>query len=226
MNPPYNGCPIVRTVLMNIRGDEGHFDPISTHNWEDWDELEEEAEQATPSDDTIRLRAFYAIELIYSEVIPRQLFSADVVQPSTLKALVPTHTSTPGPDYIKKNYPRSCEGLAELSADANRLRGRLAAMTTISVIKKERRDASLQWADIFDKIRAIVELLQEAVDILCGCLRRRDTKNIIRIGEILYMAMLAANYTSSDTETELRTLLTIHRENAIAPWQKKKSYQG
>ena len=99
---------------------------------------------------------------------------------------------------------------------------RLSAQASISLIKRDRTNASVQWAAINEAVCAVIPWICEAADILLGCLRRGDIQRIGTIGTLLAQGMEAAHYTTSDLELEVRTLLNISKENASAPWQRKK----
>lgn len=174
----------------------------------DTGDLEEIARTSVPTTSTVRIRAFYAVELLYSEVISRQLFAA-------------TATSIVVTQFLDTNYPRSSAGLKKLAEDARRLHSRLSAMATVSILKKDRRDASLQSADIYNNVCLTVNMLLESIDTLTGCLRRDDAAGIGRIGAYLAEAMDKAAYPASEMESHLRTMLRLNLNNAISPWQKK-----
>lgn len=211
-----NGCPIVLSLLRSVRKktEEESLDHLSIGllGDEDWDALEESAKEPI-GEDTIRLRAFYAFELLYYEILHRMLHTGSFTVTGTLDGV------RIGPLPVVE---RSSSGLTALIASAESLKKRLSAQASISLIKRDRTNASVQWAAINEAACAVIPWICEAADILLGCLRRGDIQRIGTIGTLLAQGMEAAHYTTSDLELEVRTLLNISKENASAPWQRKK----
>lgn len=202
------GCPIVRTILPLLRNNDFDTFGLAVSDFADWESIEEDAKQPI-HEDTARLRGFYVLEFLYGELLNRMIINLP-----TTSANVPFLPDGP--------YPREASALVQLLEDLSKLQLWLQAHATILKIKGNRKNASLQISAIANNVAALLTLIEEAVDILLGCLRRSDTQRLGGLGRILYNAMKTSNCTISTMEIELRTILSIHKENAITPWQRKK----
>lgn len=212
MNTPRNGCPIVikaiATLEEALQWSVGIF--AFDSNVDDLHGLLEEARDQSPDDATLRLRAFYVVELIYSDIIQRKMFSESV-------------GSLDVTTFLRPSYDRSTTGLLQLKDDLTRLRNRLSAESVVRKMKNDRKTSSLQWAKIYESVVEVIDISEGIVNVLEGCLRRDDLRGIASVGHGLARSMLSAHYTISDTEPVLRAILDINKEHALAPWQKKTS---
>ena len=78
MSTPKLACPITCACLHIIRQSRDTSPAlfsIFVGEEDNWGELEEEARTNAPSIESQRLRAFYAIEVIYHELLPQLFFS-------------------------------------------------------------------------------------------------------------------------------------------------------
>jgi hypothetical protein len=209
---PDNGCPLVLSALRAVRKQAGDVDPFAVFQNTDWDAIEEDA-RLPVSDETVRLRAFYVLELLYAEILPRALETASSLGTRELWA-----DARP---LLRTQYKREAGDLAQLAEDLKRLHKRLSAHVTIAAITNTRATATMQRAAIFARADALIPTILEAVDILLGCLRRGDIQRISVLGERLLEVAIAALMPAHSIENELRIILTIYKENAITPWQRK-----
>jgi hypothetical protein len=189
---------------------DGMFSHITSH---DWDVLAVDAADTLADAVTLRLRVFYIIELIYHDVIPRRLFfeHANAVERNELNLN----------EFLKLTYPRAEGGLVALSADVKRLRGRASALAAMHVIMQNNATAAIQWSGIYKSCSELAAILFDIVEIARGFLRRADRQQMTVVGNKLYEILSKANFVATDIEEELRTLLSIRKDNAVSPWNKK-----
>jgi hypothetical protein len=181
-----NGCPVVQAALKVIWEQTTTIDPFSCVESTDWDELAEEAAYPV-TDETARLRAFYAV----------------------LVPLSGTH------------YAREAGAIAQLMSDLARIEKRLNAQITVAALTKEALSSRMQRIALSERAAGLLPLIQQVAGILLGCLRRGDVQHLDKVGELLVACMMQARLVVTTIESELRTILTINKENAITPWQKK-----
>jgi hypothetical protein len=196
-----NGCPVVQAALKVIWEQTTTIDPFSCVESTDWDELAEEAAYPV-TDETARLRAFYALELLYDQILPYEMFAV-------LVPLSGTH------------YAREAGAIAQLMSDLARIEKRLNAQITVAALTKEALSSRMQRIALSERAAGLLPLIQQVAGILLGCLRRGDVQHLDKVGELLVACMMQARLVVTTIESELRTILTINKENAITPWQKK-----
>lgn len=210
---PRFACPVVytcvRSYLAYVTRLRDLRDPAQV-DWsmfgqsdEDWGDILQTSEVGRPTPETVRLRAFFALELVYNELIPRQLFASSVNLVSE--------------EMRNLRIARTEQGMEKLGELALLYKKRLGAR---AVIAKLKRDNTVQLgytlarpADTFDK-------LHESCSAMAGCLRRGDLKKVSVVGENLSWSFSNALVPELEVEQIVRTMLTVDATNPIHAWER------
>jgi hypothetical protein len=204
MNIPKNACPVAYVAIR-----EYHISLISTEELtvdlgfggvseDDWQDLLVEACAHRPTTETIHLRGLFSVELVYSELLPRQLLASSLSEAQReLKEL---------------RIDRTPAGMEELKALAERYRRKLGARMAFSSITRELCTGAA-------KPESTLGRLVRTCDILAGCLRRNDTKGVTLVGEHLAQSLYESPLPLTDVERAFRGILSVSASNPIHPWE-------
>lgn len=213
MNIPTEACPIAYPCLLTFR-DLSELDPTSIFRSydEDWEELEEVARGSNPSPTTQRLRAFYALELVYHDVLPQLFFTASDSQ---------MHSA-----FLSLRAARSLDGLNDVIKLGEKYKRRASAKRTTVALKDEGRDNSAQVVDLLKKHVIIVDQLVKSAHKLRAVLRVHDSSKLVSIGVGLGRALFQASVSESEVADRIHTITTINQKNAVTPWKQPTSEQA
>lgn len=192
----------------------------------DFEELQELAEENRPHLTALKLRGFYAVEVLYHQVLPKLALPR---APSKnlrkgVRAAIPSldgliEGGQKMEEYHTWRFPRSYEGLTalitvmrELMEDtevediALQLDGRI-----LPAVRSMRADLNTPWKEVLVCTEKLAEDLRRQ-------LSPEGTALWPAIGARFASACLAANEEMSDCLVYARRLLAINQENAITPW--------
>ena len=209
----YTGCPLVSACIGRLLADYNEEDPLTMER-ATCEELKTDANALVTTDEDIRLRMFYVVEFFYHEIVPRALFREHGPARGALSQGVTTK------EYLKDSYPRSVDGLTQLCTDVERLRARLIALSVHYRIRRSEDGIRQQLLDTYTRLNAIVQILQGCVETLQACLRQSSVEGARAVGAALGEGIRCVHLFNYEVEAELRTLLSVNKERAIAPWQK------
>ena len=211
MDFPRNACPIVYTCLQKyqklsaegkvagIFGDAGVYLNPWRSEW--WQDLEEEAATNRVSEEQTLLRAFFALEVIYSDLLHRQAFIANADYSDVLRE-----------HFCGLKVERSPSGLKELLGHIHAYTNKAKAAVVTIVIKQQ------PSAHLKSPIRTL-EILAHSCEVLSGCLRRNDFKCITLVGEDLAECLAETCIDDSYVEELMKVLLTVGVDNPIHAWE-------
>lgn len=210
MNIPTGACPIAYPCLLSYR-ELANTSPLSMFrsNEEEWAEVEDMAADSNPIPETQRLRAFYALELTYHNILP-QLF---------LTASDPRMHGV----FLSLRAQRSITGLDELIELSARYKRRASAKRTSVALKDEGRDNSAQVVDLLKRHVTIVDQLVTSASKLRSSLKTHTTASLKVVGANLGRALFEANESESDVINQVHIILTINSRNAVTPWKQQTS---
>lgn len=208
MNLPDDACPIAwpgirayRSHCANFFGGSGLFEGTEE---EDWEELLKAARgNITPG--TVRARAFFVVELIYTELLPLQFMSVSL--PDVQREL------------MDLRFPRTPDGMKAVVEAAAKYKRRFAAREAIARIKKDNRDIQLGFG-LAKPVEALGKLAQ-VCEVVGGCLRRDDLKGMTIVGQTLGWFLVNSSQPPLEAETLVRALLSVDASNPIYPWQRE-----
>jgi hypothetical protein len=206
MNLPPDACPIAYVCIREFCDNLDGTQSLIYDNWDDdWEELKSEACCRKLRPETIRYRAFFAVELIYTELIPMQFFAA----------------SLPDLQVEMQNLrvPRTPDGMQELKAKAEKLRKRCGARAVTAKMKGCSTDIQMFFQ--MSKPSESFEKLTDTCDVLARCLRRGNVNGMTKVGADLAWCMHQAFMPLLDAEQMVRSLLSVTSDNPIHPWQRK-----
>lgn len=212
MNLPENACPVAYTCIreyINLSG------PNSADIWsgvdaglseeDTWGDLIQEAKGYALSPETTRLRAFFSVELIYSELLPMQFFAAAMLE----------HQQ----EWQSLRVDRTVEGMKGLGETALKAERRFNARSAIAVLKCDPGLVQLGFA--LAKPAETFGKLAKVCDVLAGCLRRDDIKGMTIVGSHLAWSMINAHKSRLEAEYMMRALLGVSTSNPIYAWQRE-----
>lgn len=196
MQLPKTACPITYSCAAAFRAvEDSIFADTLTGSEEDWEDLDEDIlDQANLSDVAIRLRAFYALELVYTKVLGVQ-------------------AAAPGAALHIAPKPRTLAGLEDLRGCLTKLERRYKATQTNNKLKN---DKQLAYAN--ENVSKVLLTLQEMTEVARGMLASGPVKGKVRMGYLL-ARVFHETYMSDQTVIEyIRPLLRISVEEALHPW--------
>jgi len=212
MSIPKHACPITHACLHIVRQSRDTSPTLFNFSEEDkWGELEEEASANAPSNESQRLRAFYAIEVIYHELLPQLFFS--ISDPDFQRA------------FMELRASRSVEGLDELLGVIHRFKRKTGARRTILKIKGNKNDNSQQLAELLKRPNKVLEACASAVEALKKSLRSDQVRGLSTVGQALANSFIESSESQDSIQGHLTTLLTITAGKAVTPWNRK-AYQA
>jgi hypothetical protein len=180
---------------------------------EEWDGLGELIERDDAPTSTQRLRAFYALELVYFYLLP---LGSHPVERVDIK--------TP----LQVERPRDHAGIEELLQTCALVKRDITMRTGhTELLGKERNPAlELMTASLrsvggrLDKCVEMAQSLQSALDQ-----GRKERRELGRVG-YLFGDVLVANKTKiTSSMPYLRTMLTISLNNPVKPWNQSTQFQ-
>jgi hypothetical protein len=208
MNLPKNACPVAYTCIREYTArlsDSTVLDHSVFGGDDDWDELRQESLSRSLEPKAIRLRAFFAVELIYNELLPMQFFAA----------ALPEHQE----EWQGLRVDRTVEGMKWLEAKALKSQRRFNARSAIATLKRD--ETLIQLGFALAKPAETFEKLARVCDVLAGCLRRDDIKGMTIVGSHLAWSMQNAHQTLVESERMVRALLSVGTSNPIHAWQRE-----
>lgn len=181
-----------------------------------WMELGEAIQRDEPSDQSLRLRGCYLVEVLYT-------FAVDRLQVShcfTPKCCgQPAKDKVPGP--IFREYPRSYEGLTALIQVCERELVALTADQGEMLLIGEESDTS-SWkmlADQLDIPKFMLTVCGNAAMHLRGGLGA-DVSSLPAIGRLFAMALIRGSIGPSSATTYLRASLRTNIHNPTSPFNR------
>lgn len=177
-----------------------------------WEELDEAIHRDAPSSSTQRLRAFFALEVVYYELIPSSPRPVDKVDLS-------------GP--LKVQRPRTHAGVQELrdtcallKRDLVMRRGHTELLGKQSNPAFELMAASLRSATArVELCAAMAEELHRALD------DKRRRKELEKVGNLFGEALISFKTPAYTAIEHLRTMLQISLDNPVSPWNQSTNFQ-
>lgn len=208
MNLPENACPVAYTCIREYTDSLVASDSLIHDLFggvDDWDVLREESLSRPLEPTTIRLRAFFAVELIYNELLPMQFFAAALTD----------HQQ----EWQDLRVDRTVEGMKWLEAKALKSQRGFNARSAIATLKRDEKLIQLGFA--LAKPAETFEKLARVCDVLAGCLRRDDIKGMTIVGSHLAWSMQNAHQTLAEAERMVRALIGVGTSNPIHAWQRE-----
>ena len=185
-------------------------------------DLREEAQDSTPDNTALSLRGFYAVEVLYHEILPSAL--SPVTAGSSLG------TMAAGGARLRRianwRFPRSYEGLTGL-LDAIRALKEDSKAVSVAMSLDRRIDSGLRdhhrsltssWLVVSDTLEGVVIELRK---FMRGGVTRWEI-----IGSGLALAIKQANLLDEEALLHASVLLGINRHNAVHPWDRKRNCRG
>jgi len=170
-----------------------------------WSGIEDLASHSYPNEATQHLRAFYAIELMYYQVLPMALWAAGK---QAMHA-----------EFSALRFDRSVSGLENLELKLLRARRHIGARRTVMAVKRNKTNNSQQVVALLERPTSILDNCQKAVDTLKRCLRKDEVKGLRQVGELLGNSLLKLAEDPTTISGYLSTMLQVTSENPISPWQ-------
>jgi len=211
MNIPTEACPIAYPCVLSYRElvDKSPSATFRSYD-EEWDEVEEAAKESNPTLETQRLRAFYALELTYHDILPSLFFTAPDSQ---------MHGA-----FRSMRAARSTRGLDEVIELGEKYKKRASSKRTTVAFKNDGRDNSAQVVDLLKKHVAIVDQLVRSASQLKACLRNSNTPfGLVRVGANLGTAFFQASESDPTVIERVHTIIKINPQNAVTPWKQQTS---
>lgn len=201
------GCPVSCAFIRRMTDTTSGFDIL--FGSPDISELEEAARRCRPTCSAVLARAFYALEIMYTEVLSRRLFF--LRPPSVYEKTSSTESVVA--DFLGTKYSRDLGGLSKLKGDVERLRRRMSAYATVATLKNNRKNASLQVAGVYNSVCHLLCTLDDAIANVYTCMQTSMLQGIDSIGMVgayLAEALAESGYTELEKERHLRILLSIN----------------
>jgi len=212
MSIPKHACLVTYACLAQVRlAQDTSPTPFNIFTEEDyWGDLEEQSRTNAPSNESQRLRAFYAIEVIYHDLLPQLFFS--ISDPEFQRA------------FMELRASRSVEGLDELLGVIQRFKRKTGARRTILKIKGNKKDNSQQLAELLKRPNKVLEACSSAAEALKKSLRSDQVRGLTTVGQSLASSFIESSESLDNIQGHLVTLLTITTGKAVTPWNRK-AYQ-
>jgi hypothetical protein len=212
MDFPRDACPIVYSCLKKyeelvaqgkvagVFGAAGIYFSLDRADW--YLDLLESASTSYVSERQTLLRAFFAIELMYTDILQRQTIVA----------------SSAYADKIKDHFSglkaaRSPSGLEFLQREAEAYVNKAKAAVATAAIKLEPREH-------MEPPVHTLTMIAHSCSVLAGCMRRGDFKGITLIGEDLAHCMAGAFLEDSAIEDLLSATLSVGPDHPIHAWER------
>jgi len=209
MSTPKLACPITCACLHIIRQSRDTSPAlfsIFVGEEDNWGELEEEARTNAPSIESQRLRAFYAIEVIYHELLPQLFFS--ISDPDFQRA------------FMELRASRSVEGLDDLLGVIQKFKRKTGARRTILKLKGNKADNSQQLAELLQRPNKVLKACESAAEALKKSLRSSNV-GLSVVGSALGHSLVESSETLDNIQNHLVILLTITTRKAVSPWNRQ-----
>ncbi len=219
-------CPLTLAYLMEIgRLLEGYdkmrilYGTVIDHI----ERLKERAGVVPGTGEFIRLRAFYCIELMYSELI-RKALANDKVLSSYEGSNV---ALTPVVAKLTEPTPRSWEGLGQLINRVDDIDGEITIrLTELSFAKKSMVGEAIEvmLEQRFNKTLKVFESCAAAAKLLRRALRNYEL-DLRPIGKALAKSVDILQVPHQERVNYGLTLLNISPDNPVTPWPTKTESQ-
>lgn len=204
MNLPSTACPVTYCALRTYTRMHDDDGPLGLPDYDHFEEVKREAKVCDPSPETVRLRAFFALELIYTETLPKVYFAASIEDIQKFLQEIRT--------------PRTVEGLQTLKSRLEQAKKKSAARAALIKLRGDKNPMS---GAMMTNPLVMLDRLVELCDVLTGCLRRDDLKGMTLIGDFLGHSFYEMNEVSMELELIARVLLSINSKNPLHPWERE-----
>ncbi len=173
--------------------------------WDNWVEFGEEIQRDEPSEQALRLRGFYVVEVLF------YILSSSWSGPPFGKPRILRNTFQP-PE-------RSAEGLTRVISQCEEEISELAAdQGEMELLGDEGEDATWKLlVEQMDKPKAVLTACAKAATVLRANLRG-GTKCYASLGHLFAVALVRVNCTPETCLLHLTTLLRISLHNPVSPF--------
>lgn len=178
------------------------------------DDLIDQADADTPVDSTLRLRAFYCIEVWYSIIIPKVIGDAF------------DHLTETTPDSLNRlmfnQFPRSWSGMGDLLECLQDVNSEAVMESTevVLIYGSKTTTGQVVSASALKVAGDAIDQCKKAIELLRRDLRDPIT-DIHRIGGMLGSTACFGVIPITEFITHGKALLTINLDNAYSPWKEK-----
>lgn len=207
MQIPIGACPITYervSVQCAAYGNEQDWNLFGCDG--DWAGLSAAVMSSCPVPATVRLRAFFAIELMYCSLVPRKITSVESVAGVREK-------------MHKLRFDRTESGVRQLAALSSAYAKKVAARSTIQAIKGSGA-LGYQVAPMLSELAASFQDLSVACSALLLYLRDGSIEAAATIGSSLSSILATSTISTLEEEQLLRTLLSVSESNPMHAWER------
>ncbi len=178
----------------------------------DWDELGELIERDDAPVSSHRLRAFFALELIYFYLLPLGSHPVDKVD-----IRVP----------LQVERSRDQEGLEDLIHTCAKLKRDIIMRTGhTELLGKQRNPAfELMTASLRSMGGRIDKCAEMAKELRNALNDKRERKELEKVGRLFGDFLIASKAQIAASMSYLKTMRTISLENAVRPWNQSTQFQ-
>lgn len=215
-------CPVLSSCYQQLQkhyfppGGEDHSPTVAflsyDHSLDDWGELGELIERDDAPTSAHRLRAFYALELVYFFLLPLGSHPVDKVDIKTA---------------LQVQRGRDQVGLQDLEQTCESLKRDVVMRTGHTQLLGRGRNPAfeLMTASLHSVGKRLDKCAEMAKELRAALGNSCKSKELKRVGHLFGEVLLTNKTPIADSMRHLRDMLNISLENPVSPWNQSTQFQ-